>query len=275
MGSADAGTRVEKDAVLRISLSGEPTPQGSTSNDAQIKEEITLLGGELDLNGNYIDLRNGVVLEGNGVNSTINVNDKGSRDVFIRSVVSGEGGLIKEGEGYLRLGGTSPQAYRGQTIIKEGELRFAESTSTPESTDVTLKEGAILRLMGGPDTDGGLNTVRTIEGEGRIVLNTEKASLRVNVPSGQNPIFEGSIVGGQGLVGTFSKDGDGSLMLSGQNAYGTLKVEGGELEITGQQVDESVALELGGDLKVIENSVLRVTGKDLDLDSVYWPRQPG
>ncbi len=275
LGSADAGTRVEEDAVLRISLNGEASPQGSTSNDAKINEEITLAGGELDLNGNYIDLRNGVVLEGNGVNSKINVNDKKSRDVFIRSVVSGEGGLIKEGEGYLRLGGTSPQAYRGQTIIKEGELRFAESTSTPESTDVTLKEGATLRLMGGPDTDGGLNTVRTIEGEGRIVLNTEKASLRVNVPSGQNPIFEGSISGGQGLVGTFSKDGDGSLMLSGQNAYGTLKVEGGELEITGQQVDESVALELGGDLKVIENSVLRVTGKDLDLGSVYGPRQPG
>ena len=76
LGSTDAGTRVEKGAILRISVDGESTPQGSPSNDAQINEKITLTGGELDLNGNYIDLRKGVVLEGKGVNSTIRVKVK-------------------------------------------------------------------------------------------------------------------------------------------------------------------------------------------------------
>lgn len=64
MGSTDAGTRVEKSAVLRISVSGVQTPEGQGAiNDAKINEEITLAGGEIDLNGNYIDLKGGVVLE--------------------------------------------------------------------------------------------------------------------------------------------------------------------------------------------------------------------
>ena len=184
LGSAKAGTRVEKGAVLRISVSGKPTSQGSTSNDAEINEKITLTGGELDLNGNYINLRKGVVLEGKGTNSTIRVK-KGSTEVFARSTISGDGGLIKDGEGFLRLGGGKPQTYEGETIIEAGELRFAETTSTPETTDVTVTEGATLRLMGGPGTAGGLNTVRSIEGEGRILLNTDKAHLFVNVSSSE------------------------------------------------------------------------------------------
>ena len=198
LGSAKAGTRVEKGAVLRISVSGKPTSQGSTSNDAEINEKITLTGGELDLNGNYINLRKGVVLEGKGTNSTIRVK-KGSTEVFARSTISGDGGLIKDGEGFLRLGGGKPQTYEGETIIEAGELRFAETTSTPETTDVTVTEGATLRLMGGPGTAGGLNTVRSIEGEGRILLNTDKAHLSVNVSSSEkNHKFEGFILGGPG-----------------------------------------------------------------------------
>ena len=205
---------MEKDAVLRISVDGERTPQGSTSNDAQINEEITLAGGVLDLNGNYLDLRRGVVLEGEGINSTIRVKD-GSTEVFVRSVISGDGGLIKDGKGFLRLGGGNPQTYGGETIINAGELRFADTTSTPSTTDVTVNQGATLRLMGGPETPGRLNTVRSITGKGRIVLNTDKAHLSVDVPIDKNPEFKGSILGGirdNSLEGTFIKDGGNKLI---------------------------------------------------------------
>ena len=98
LGSDQEGTHIEKDAILRISVSGTKSPQDSSSiNDARIKEEITLAGGQLDLNGNFIDLRNGVVLDGEGVNSTIRV-EEGNSEVFARKGgVSGEGGLIKQG----------------------------------------------------------------------------------------------------------------------------------------------------------------------------------
>jgi autotransporter-associated beta strand protein len=284
LGSADAGTRVEERAVLRITVDGRPTPQGSTSNDAKINEEITLAGGELYLNGNYIDLKKGVVLEGEGTNSTIRVK-KGSTEVFARSTISGDGGLIKDGEGFLRLGGGKPQTYEGETIIEAGELRFAETTSTPETTDVTVTKGATLRLMGGPGTAGGLNTVGSIQGKGRIVLNEDKAHLSVNVPSSKkNHEFEGSILGGPGanaLQGTFIKDGDGKLTLSGKNAYGSLMVEGGQLDINGENIDKrrtghnqaSVSLSLGNDLSVKGGSALRVTGRD--VDPTFGPRTPG
>ena len=157
LGSTDAGTRVEKSAVLRISVSGVQTPEGQGAiNDAKINEEITLAGGEIDLNGNYIDLKGGVVLEGKGVNSTIRVKES-STEVFARSTISGDGGLIKYGKGFLRLGGGKPQTYEGETIIEAGELRFADSTSTPKTTHVTVKEGATLRLVGE-------NEVSSIEG---------------------------------------------------------------------------------------------------------------
>ena len=42
--------------------------------------------------------------------------------------------------------------------------------------------------MGGPGTAGGLNTVGSIEGEGRILLNTDKAHLSVNVSSSEKII---------------------------------------------------------------------------------------
>ena len=284
LGSTDAGTKVEKGAILRISLSGKPTSQGSPSNDAQINEKITLTGGELDLNGNYIDLKKGVVLEGKGVNSTIRVKDS-STEVFARSTISGDGGLIKDGKGFLRLGGGKPQTYKGETIIEAGELRFAETTSTPESTEVTVKKGATLRLMGGPGTAGGLNTVGSIQGKGRIVLNTDKAHLSVNVPSSKkNHEFEGSILGGPGanaLEGTFIKDGEGSLTLSGKNAYGSLIVKKGQLNINGENInpdgmdpsEASVSLRLGHDLSVKGGTALRVTGHDVHTE--YGPRTPG
>ncbi|WP_170952925.1 autotransporter-associated beta strand repeat-containing protein, partial [Synechococcus sp. UW179B] len=283
LGSADAGTRVEERAVLRITVDGRPTPQGSTSNDAKINEKITLAGGELDLNGNYIDLKGGVVLEAKDVNSTIRVKD-GSTEVFARSIISGKGGLIKDGKGFLRLGGRGPQTYEGVTIIEAGELRFANTTSTPSTTEVTVNQGATLRLMGGSETPGGLNTVRSIKGEGRISLNTDEAHLSVDVPSGENPEFKGSILGGprgDSLEGTFIKDGAGSLTLSGKNSYGSLIVEGGQLDINGENIysdvinpsEASVSLRLGHDLSVKGGSALRVTGRD--LDPTFGPRVPG
>ena len=44
-------------------------------------EKIALSGGVLDLNGSYIDLRGGIILEGDRINSTIRVKD-GSTEVF-------------------------------------------------------------------------------------------------------------------------------------------------------------------------------------------------
>ena len=80
-----------------------------------------------------------------------NKDGKGSKD---GSKTDGTKGS-KDGKGFLRLGGVKPQTYEGETIIEAGELRFADTTSTPSTTEVTVNKGATLRLMGGPGTAGG------------------------------------------------------------------------------------------------------------------------
>ena len=82
------------------------------------------------------------------------------------------------------------------------------------------------------------------------------------------------------MEGTFIKDGEGSLTLSGKNAYGSLIVEKGQLDINGVAIyadvikpsEASVSLSLGNDLFVKAGSALRVTGRDLDLTAWYGER---
>ena len=207
LGSADAGTRVEKNAFLKISVSGQKSDPGTGGiNDARIREKITLAGGELNLDGNYIDLRGGVVLEGEGVNSTIRVKD-GSTEVFSRSgEVVGEGGLIKEGAGYLRL--ATDLKYEGETIIEEGELRIASNTTLPQTTDVTVKQGGTLRLIG----EG--NEVQSLTGDGLIILQHDNVVLTSGL-SDNNDEFSGVISG----LGGFAKVGKGATIFSGANTY--------------------------------------------------------
>ena len=207
LGSADAGTRVEKNAVLRISVSGQKSDPGTSSeNDARIREKIALAGGELGLDGNYIDLRGGVVLQGDGVNSTIRVKD-GSTEVFARSgEVVGQGGLIKEGKRYLRL--ATLLKYEGETIIEKGELRIANNTTLPQATNVSVKKEGTLRLVGKG------NKIQSLSGEGSIILQHDVSILTSGL-SGNNDEFRGVISG----KGGFDKVGEGTTTFTGRNTY--------------------------------------------------------
>ena len=116
------------------------------------------------------------------------------------------------------------------------------------------------------------------------MLNTDKAHLSVDVPSGENPNFKGSILGGpnaDSLQGTYIKDGDGKQTLSGKNSYGSLIVEGGQLDINGENIDTegleitdaSVSLNLSKELSVKKGTALWVSGHDINED--HGPREPG
>ena len=218
--STKSGTYVEEGAILRISVSGEKSPPGSTENEVKIFEKISLSAGELDLNGDYVDLRNGIVLQG-GQNSTIHVNNK-SKNVFVRSTISGEGGLIKTGQGFLRLGSSEPQQYQGETIIKEGELRIADTTKLPESTDVLIEKEGRLRLQG----EG--NKIQSLNGSGTLELFLSKSILTSGL-SGKDDEFSGVISGDGG----FTKVGIGTSTFSGEkNTYtGATIVQSGVLDI--------------------------------------------
>ena len=204
LGSALGSTTVRSDALLRLSFSGLP-PLAEEKQEAKFLEPVVLAGGELEITGNYLDLKGGLVLK---QDSIIDVPLEGSQDVFIRSVVSGEGGLIKQGLGYLRLGSFSPQAYRGGTTVRQGELRIAETTRLPATTDVLIDAGARLRLMG-PN-----NEIRSIRGAGDLILQNDSSVLRVNQTAAMSE-FSGAISGRGGLT----KLGSGTLILSGLNTY--------------------------------------------------------
>ena len=260
LGSADAGTRVENGAALRITVTGQKSDPGSTDNDAKVNEKITLDGGELDLNGNYIDLRGGVVLHGDSVNSTIRVKD-GSTDVFVRQgKVTGEGGLIKEGTGFLRL--ATPLEYQGQTIINAGELRIAESTTLPRTTDVSVNKEATLRVMG----EG--NEIQSLNGDGKIHLQQDYSILASGL-SNNDDEFSGVIEG----KGGFNKVGEGTTRFSGDNIYeGSTTISNGVLQLASQsaipQNSETFingSIEGSGRLDLVTNAV---EGKQFNINNI-------
>ena len=260
LGSADAGTRVEDGAFLRITVTGQKSDPGSSDNDARINEKITLNGGELDLNGNYIDLRGGVVFGGDGVNSTIRVKG-GSNEVFARQgKVTGEGGLIKEGTGFLRL--ATPLEYEGQTIINAGELRIAESTTLPQTTDVFVNKEATLRVMG----EG--NEIQSLNGDGKIHLQHDYSILASGL-SNNDDEFSGVIEG----KGGFKKVGDGTTTFSGDNTYeASTTISNGVLQLASQSAiprsSETFingSIEGSGRLDLVTNSV---EGKRFEIDNI-------
>ena len=117
----------------------------------------------------------------------------------------GEGGLIKEGAGYLRL--ATPLEYKGETFIEQGELRIAAVTTFPRTTAVSVKQGGTLTLMG----EG--NEIQSLDGDGAIILKQD--SILASALSNEDDKFSGVISGNGG----FTKVGGGATTFSGANTF--------------------------------------------------------
>ena len=140
----------------------------------------------------------GGTIDTNGFNATLN------------ELIGGAGALTKEGAGTLVLTGNN--TYSGDTTVNAGTL----AGNIASNTNLMVAGGATYDGTGAPRVVNALNG-------GGTVINTDGLTA-------QSGSFGGTIEGG----GSLTKDGAGTLTLSGNNSYsGDTAINAGTLEITG------------------------------------------
>lgn len=145
---------------------------------------------------------------------------------------SGNGVLDKKGDGALTFMGD--YAFEGVTNILGGSVRIG-GTIDP-TTDFNLGTGGTLDITGKDQTIGGL--------EGEEGSNVEVGDNELTVDQPTDTTFGGEISG----TGSFVKQGEGTLNLTGDSTYtGPTSVNGGTLAVNGSIVSP-VTVNSGGTL---------------------------
>jgi fibronectin-binding autotransporter adhesin len=289
-----SGTFIKRgDGVL--SLLGNNTHTGGTIVEAgtllvtedrnlgDAASELVLAGGRLFTTASF-DTDRKVILTGDGTVDVANGTELG----FTRSV-EGEGGVIKTGDGRLRLSGFN--TYTGVTEIREGTLIidssrlvgpivnesvlvFDQGIDNEYSGDLSgsgilIKQGnARLRLSGTNTHTGGTQILA-----GTLIGDTD--SLFGDIANASALIFDqdgdGDFNGTLSGDGSLEKTGSGAVTLNGLHPFsgntliseGTLIINGGDATTPG----------LGGDITIGENGALEGSGSlgSLDVSGTIAP----
>lgn len=230
-----------------------------------LKNDRQNIGGAFTLTVGNDALANpvaGVILNGGASISTAELAFGGSEAVIhvhgsegvIHSRISGTAGLTKFGSGSLLLSGAGgPHVYTGGTNINGGTLRLGADSVLPDGGDVFVAVGATLDL-GGFRQNMGLLT-----GQGSVLLGT--ADLIQDVAAGQTSQFDGVLSGGR-LI----KNGEGTLVLTGNNLHSGNDINAGALSF-----DEAANLGVPTADIALNGGTLRYTGL---VDDTLDPLDP-
>ncbi|HTS18895.1 MAG TPA: autotransporter-associated beta strand repeat-containing protein [Verrucomicrobiae bacterium] len=224
-------------------------------------DQLTFNGGTLRVTAGIVQGSNrGITLDSNG--GTIEV--LGSSSLTNTQIISGPGGLTKNGTGMLALGQTSSNHTYTSLVLNAGTISMDKSTGLGTGT-VLINGGAISCYRNGTSRSPGntviLNADVTLGSSGitspmtftgpwtitngshQIIVNT--ITNTINGPIGQD-------VPGRGLT----KAGSGPLILGGTNTYsGPTTINVGTLALTnfGSIVDSAT-------ISVASGAVFDVTG---------------
>lgn len=230
------GTSVSNNAVLQVS---------SDENLGDAAGKLTLDDGTLHTTGDVNSDRD-VVLAGNGTFTTdTNTTLTNSGDV------SGNGGLIKNGEGGLALTGTV--SHSGGTTVNEGELTLSGQNTYTGGTTLNggvlnvSSDGNLGDAAGGLTFNGGTLQASSSMTTGRSMVLDSVGALRS--AEGSTLTVTGPISG----AGTLVADGQGTLVLGAANTHA-----GGTL-ISGGTVVLAHAGGLGSGAVAIDDATLRTT----------------
>lgn len=169
-----------------LTLDGRNTYTGPT----------TVLAGTLQ--GSGANLKGDIVNQG-----TVAFNE--SSTGTYAGIISGSGGLEKNGPGTLILSGNN--TYGGSTTISEGTLKLGAKNTTPSGGSVTLSNSTKAIF----DLNNFSTTIGSLAGGGTVNLGTGN----LTVGDSSDTTYSGVIAG----AGSLTKKGTGTLTLDGPNTY--------------------------------------------------------
>jgi filamentous hemagglutinin family protein len=210
---AVGGSSLEDTGSVMVSTSGTLLLAGSETIGA-------LMGnGNVTLNGN-------LTTGGNGAHTTF------------FGVLSGAGGLTKNGVGTMTLAGAN--TYTGATTINGGTLS-AGGANIGDASAVSVAAGATLALTGS-ETIGSLAGAGNVSNVGQLTVGGNNT----------NTTFSGSISGG-----ALNKTGTGTLALTGTNNFtANTQVLAGTLSVNGNAIND------GNHVQVVAGGTLALTGSE-------------
>ena len=214
----------------------------------------------------------------NGSTLTWDMTNVQSNNRINHQNITGSGSIIKNGTGWLGLGGTN--AYTGSTTINAGTIDAVSSTALGNANNqLTVNTGGTLNIAG----NFGL-TVGNLTGTGGVITttggNTNTRTLTVGSGDATGGNFQGQISDGSAPT-ALTKTGNGTITLSGTNTYsGDTTVSAGTLYVTGALSNSAATVEangtvgsngstgsLGNGLTIEAGGNLDLTGATLGLNS--------
>jgi autotransporter-associated beta strand protein len=219
-GNANGGSaQFITNAGGRVDFSGTTGP----ANNNQVTAGSIAGAGRFQLGANQLTVGS------NNLSTTVSgsIEDGGN--------VPGTGAsLVKVGAGILTLSGTS--TYTGATAVNAGTLQGGAANAFAPTSAFTVAAGATLDLNNFDQTIGSL------AGAGSVTLGTATLTAGANNTS---TVYSG-VISGNG--GNLTKNGTGTLTLSGANTYtGTTTINAGTLLVTGS-IATDVTVNAGGTL---------------------------
>lgn len=213
---ANATATFSPNSTLVISPSGTVELNGLDQTVAALDTNTAQGSGNISLG------HGSLTVSGNGMSS-------GAHFIFEGSI-SGTGGIIKDGAHHQQLSGTS--FYSGATYINDGTLSAGLNAFSSQSAHV-VAAGATL-------WNSASNRIGSLAGQGDVRLG---AGTFTAGGDNSSTVFSGTMFGNGG----FSKEGAGTLTLSGTGIYtGATTVSEGRLEIAAGASIISAATVNGG-----------------------------
>jgi autotransporter-associated beta strand protein len=233
-----------------------PSGIKSGSLDANLTYAINLGGGTLASSGNWTSVLNMSIT---GTNGDVKVDSSGF-DVTLNGVLSGPGGLVKQGAGALRLNGANN--FAGTLLVGAGTLTGNGAIGGP----VVIQAGATLAPGVGLGT---LTVNNTLQLGGTTVMEINKAGT----------VLSGDRIAGNGAItygGTLTVVASGAALVHGDafNLFDGSSLTGSFTTINLPTLGANLAWDLS---KLASEGIIRVTGPELAIGinagniSLAWP----
>lgn len=237
-----------------LSLTGEAATSGSVDPGA---------GGAISVVGTGTQTFGGVVNSSGTNNDAVYLGADSGAEMILSNGIGGTGDFRKEGEGALRIEGTSSN-FSGKLVVHAGEVQLASSTalgptgsleitgsnalvrlanSASISNSIVVSNGSLARLDGAGTLAGSISGTGTLlkEGSGTVTVTASNTFTgTTEVTAGRLTVANGGVLNSSNATVT----NQGRMVINGSLAGSVTAVGGGT--IAGSGTVGSLAVQDGG-----------------------------